>query len=381
MRGRSDSPRVLHIHGTLAAGAPLAERCIRVASGLGGKIRHTFVSADGAWDALDALGRGVTAERCGTFPLLSGLPHPGRLQKIAQAMVDYHLVLTYGRGATDAALAHTMFSQLHHLPPLIHHEDGSDETPRQREGLRSTWYRRVGLGKCAGLVVPTELMEGEALVRWQQPMGRIKTIPDGVDLDSLDEKPRGDAIPRLIKRPGERWIGCAAPLGGWENTHALLVALREVEPEWHLILLSGGPDAGRTQAAVGELALDNRVHFLPTTIDPVLLTLLADVIAITDSPEPLPYAALEAMGAGKPVIGFETGELSISLSPDNAPFVVDRGDHRGFTEALQQLAADDFLRRRTGAANRERARADRDSKAMIAAYRRLYASALGRETV
>ncbi|HEU4820573.1 MAG TPA: glycosyltransferase, partial [Qipengyuania sp.] len=192
MSVRPGAPRVLHVHASFADDLPPARRCARLIDAFGGRWAHTIVSASGDFSAGDGLAKGIKIRRLGNFPALGGLPMPGRLQRIARALQDYDLVLTYGRGAIDAALAHTMFSKVHALPPLIHHEDGSDETPRQRRGMRSKWYRRVGLGKAAGLVVPTETMEHAALIEWQQPLGRVKTIRDGVDLKRFTRVPKPD---------------------------------------------------------------------------------------------------------------------------------------------------------------------------------------------
>ena len=101
----------------------------------------------------------------------------------------------------------------------------------------------------------------------------------------------------------------------------------------------------------------------------------------TGGREPLPLHAIEAMAAEKPVVGFETGELAASLAEDNASAIVPPGNAAALAEAIERLAGDDFLRRRIGAANREKAVALRDGAAMIAAYRRLYASAMKRDTV
>jgi glycosyltransferase involved in cell wall biosynthesis len=376
--GVPGSPRVLHIHGSLAAGDPLALRCVQVVNAFGGRMRHSFVSGDGTWDALDGVEKGVPVERLTDFPSLAGMPLPGRLQKLAQAMADYRLVLTYGRAGVVAALAHTSFSELLRLPPLIHHEDGSDETPRQRKGLRSVWYRRIGLGKASGLVVPTELMEHEALIRWQQPFGRVKTIRDGADLAKLAKPAKPDAIPRLLKRPGERWIGCAACFDDGQNWDAWLAALGSTDDRWHLVLVGDGPGRSAIETRASARSLDNRVHFVAGLPDPETLIRLSDIVVIASGATPLPRAAIAAMAAGKPVLGMETGELAASLSEDNAPFIV--GDPADLEAALTRLAPDDFLRKRVGEANRERAEAERDEKTMIATYRRLYSSAMGRET-
>ena len=84
------------------------------------------------------------------FPSLKGRPTPGRLQKLAKAMKGFDLVCTYNWGAMDAVMAHTLFKDLHNLPPLIHHEDGFDESELKKLKTGRTWYRRIALGKASG---------------------------------------------------------------------------------------------------------------------------------------------------------------------------------------------------------------------------------------
>lgn len=372
MSGKPGAPRVLHIHASLAAGDPQAERCVRIIASFGGRLRHTLVAADGDFGALAGIPKGVSVERLTSFPALAGLPLPGRLQRIARAMVDFHLVLTYGRGGIGAALAHTAFGEFYALPPLIHHEDGSDETPAQRRGLWSKWLRRLGLGKAAGLVVPSETMEAAALVDWHQPIGRVKMIPDGVDLKRFTREPQPDAIARLLKRPGEFWIGCFARHDGSERLGELVAALGELEETWHLVIVGDGPRRSQVEAERTRLALDHRVHFVSDVRDHAAAFGLFDILAAPGGTEPLPLSVIEAMAAGKPVVGLDPVEAAAALSPDNAA---------GDNDDLGRLAGDDYLRRALGAANRERARAERTEAAMLASYRRLYASALKRDTI
>lgn len=373
-------PRILHIAANFGAGDPQAERCVQVAAALGRGLRHDFVAADGDWAALEQLPRGVTAQRRTVFPTLGGIPSPGRLQAIARQMVDAHLICTYGRGGVRAALAHTLFKDLLRLPPLIHHEDGSDETPRQRAGLRSTWARRVGLGKSAGLVVPTELMEGEALVRWQQPLGRVKTIPDGVDLDRFGAPPANARLPRLVKRAGERWILCNIGDASDAGIAALIACLADSDPAWHLVL-SGAGDADRFAAPIAAANVDNRVHWIGAGGDATLPVRLADIVAVPGASAPLPRSAIEAMAAGKPVLAIGPGAIAMYVAADNAPFLAPTGDWQGLVERLQALIADPAMVARIGAANRARAEAERSEQTMVAAYRRLYASAMQRDTI
>lgn len=366
------TPRVLHIHGSLARGNPQAERCVRLIEAFGGRVRHTLVAADGDFGAAENTTKGIAVERRATFPPLGGLPLPGRLQRIAREMVDFHLVLTYGRAGTGAALAHTSFSEVLALPPLIHHEDGSDETRVQRRGLRSRWLRRLGLGKSAGLVVPSETMEAVALVDWQQPLGRVKLIPDGIDLARFAIVPGSNALGRLLKRDGEYWLGCVAQGGEEEDVAAWVTALASLDPAWQLVIAGNPAARDAVEQAAARHAIPHRVHFVGEPRDRASALALFDILAVPGGADPLPLTALEAMAAGKPVIGLSPVEAAAALSPENA--VLGRAD-------LARLAQDAGPRHATGEANRARARSERAESVMIAAYRRLYASAMGRPAI
>jgi glycosyltransferase involved in cell wall biosynthesis len=99
---------------------------------------------------------------------------------------------------------------------------------------------------------------------------------------------------------------------------------------------------------------------------------LFDMVVIASGEGPLPLAAVQAMAAGKPVIGLDPAEAEAVLAPENA--ALGRGD-------LENLAQDAARRHAIGEANCARARAERDEAAMIATYRRLYASAMARTTI
>lgn len=364
-------PRVLHLHGSLAAGNPQAERCVRMIEAFGGRLRHTMVAADGDYSALAGITKGISVERKPDFPAFTGLPLPGRLQAIARAMVDHHLVLTYGRAGIGGALAHTAFGEVHSLPPLIHHEDGSDETAAQRRTLRSIWLRRVGLGRSAGLVVPSETMEAAALEAWQQPMGRVKLIADGVDLGRFAGPARSAAIGRLLKRDGELWLGCFVRGTDPVRVEALVRDLARFADSWHLVLVGEPVQRAGIESLASGLALDHRVHFVGEVSDRAAAIALFDVLVMAGGPEPLPLVAIEAMAAGKPVVGLDPGEAHSASAADNCELA----------GGLEQLVEDGSLRQRIGEANRERATAERSEAAMVATYRRLYASAMGVKTI
>lgn len=373
-----DAPHILHLHSTFAPGGKEL-RTVELINAFGSKLRHTIISAESEHlGAAQRIARGIKVSIQPDFPSLKGLPLPGRLQRIAKAMKRFDLVCTYNWGAMDAVMAHTLFKDLHGLPPLIHHEDGFDESELKRLKKRRTWYRRVALGKASGLVVPSERLEEIALVDWQQPLGRVKRIPNGIDTKAFAMRPKNDVL-RVVKRPGEYWVGTFAGLRTIKNLPRLVRAFADLPEDWHLVILGEGPERGAIEAEADKLAVNHRVHLPGAVTDPARVAGLFDIFALSSDSEQFPLSVAEAMAAGLPVAAPAVGDVALMVSEPNRSFITPAGDERALYKALSRLAGDKQLRKIVGEANRIRARAEYDRERMVATYRRLYSSAMKRE--
>ena len=368
-------PHILHLQSTFAAGGKEL-RTVQLINAFGRKARHTIVSAEpDELAAAQRIARGIDVRVQPDFPALKGLPTPGRLQKLARAMQGYDLVCTYNWGAMDAVMAHTLFKDLHNLPPLIHHEDGFDESEARKRKLRRTWYRRVALGKAAGLVVPSEQLEEIALVDWQQPLGRVKRIPNGIDTKAFAMRPRKDAL-RLIKHSGEHWVGTLAGLRTVKNLPRLVRVFAQLPDNWQLVILGEGEARDAIVAEADRLGINHRVHLPGAVADPARVIGLFDIFALSSDSEQFPLSVVEAMAAGLPVVAPAVGDIAHMVAAPNAEFIVPPGDDEELATALVQLAVSKDLRREVGEANRAHAVAHFDEAKMIATYRRLYSSAM-----
>ena len=371
-------PHILHLHSTFAAGGK-ERRTAQLINAFGNKARHTIVSAEAdQLGAAERIARGIRVDLQPPFPGLKGRPTPGRLQRLARAMRGYDLVCTYNWGAMDAVMAHTLFKDLHGLPPLIHHEDGFDESELARLKTRRTWYRRIALGRAAGLVVPSERLEEIALVDWQQPLGRVKRIPNGIDTKAFAMRPKKDAL-RLMKRPGEFWVGSLAGLRTIKNLPRLVRVFAVLPDEWQLVIIGEGEDRAAILAEADRLGINHRVHLPGPVADPARVIGLFDIFALSSDSEQFPLAVVEAMAAGLPVLAPAVGDIAAMVAEPNAPFICPPEDEAALSAALARLAESRELRRELGEANRARAAAHFDEARMIATYRRLYSSAMKRE--
>ncbi len=371
-------PHILHLHSTFAAGGK-ERRSVQLINAFGAKAKHTIVSAEpGRLGAADGIAKSIDVMVQPEFPSLKGLPLPGRLQRLAKAMKPYDLILTYNWGAMDAVMAHTLFKDVNGLAPLIHHEDGFDESELHRLKKRRTWYRRIALGKSSGLVVPSERLEEIALVDWQQPLGRVKRIPNGIDTKAFGMRPKKDAL-RLIKRPGEHWVGTLAGLRTIKNLPRLVRAFAPLPEEWQLVIVGEGDTRDAILAEVDRLKINHRVHLPGAVADPARVVGLFDIFALSSDSEQFPLSVVEAMAAGLPIAAPAVGDIAAMVAEANEPYITSPGSEGGLQDVLAALAQSKDLRRQVGEANRAKAVSEFDEAKMVATYRRLYSSAMGHE--
>jgi glycosyltransferase involved in cell wall biosynthesis len=370
--------RVLHCHSTFSAGGKEV-RSVRLMNAFGESIEHTVISAEPEAMAARALiDPQVKVRFPAEFPPMKGLPTPGRLATLAEALKGYDLICTYNWGAMDVAMAHTVFARNFGLPPLVHHEDGFNEDEAGGLKTRRNLYRRAALKGAARVIVPSTGLERIAIGPWAQPPEKVLRIANGIDTAAFAAPPNPGAL-RLIKREGERWIGTLAGLRPVKQLPLLVQAMAGLPEEWHLVICGEGPERDAIRAAADACEVSHRVHLPGAVADPAKVVGLFDIFALSSASEQFPLSVVEAMAAALPVAAPDVGDVRRMVSDENRAFIAVPDDVQALAAMLADLAADPALRARLGAANRERARSHFDAAQMIAQYRAAYAAAIGRE--
>ncbi len=372
-------PHILHLHSSFNPGGKEV-RCVQLINGFGAGVRHSIVSGMvGAMDAAKAILPEISVDLAPDFPALQGRPMPARLLKMARAMADYDLILTYNFGAMDAVMAHMVYSGFLGLPPLIHHEDGfnADEAVKLKRGRNI--YRRIALARSAGLVVPSRRLEAIARDVWGQPKSQVHRIVNGIKTADYVARPADDALPQVVKGDGEKWLGTLAGLKPVKNLMLMVRAFAAMPVAWRLVIVGEGPDREAIREVAMRMGVADRVHLPGFVAQPAKIVGLFDLYALSSDSEQFPISVVEAMAAGLAVVSTDVGDVRAMLAPENAPFLAGVGDEAGLSAALVALAQNDVLRSEIGAANRVRAQKEYDEDAMLDAYRRLYTGVLGRQ--
>jgi glycosyltransferase involved in cell wall biosynthesis len=370
--------RLLHLHSSFAPGGKEL-RAAKLMNLFGAGIAHTVISGvPGALGAAAAIDPALELSYPDDFPALSGKPLPGRLLELARAMLPFDLVLTYNWGAMDAVVAHRLFARALSLPPLVHHEDGFNQDEAQRLKPARNLYRRFGLAGAAALVVPSQRLEKIALDHWRLPPARVRRIANGIPLERYAAGSRADVLPDLVKQPGELWLGTLAGLRAVKNLPRLVRAFAALPPEWQLVIAGEGPERAAIMAEAARLGLAGRVHLPGFVADPAAAVGLFDLFALSSDSEQFPISVVEAMAAGLAVVSPAVGDVAAMVSAENSAWIVPAQDEPALGAALAAAASDPARRTAIGQANRARAQAEYGEAAMLAAYRRAYAGALGR---
>jgi glycosyltransferase involved in cell wall biosynthesis len=134
------------------------------------------------------------------------------------------------------------------------------------------------------------------------------------------------------------------------------------------LLAALGDDLGRTVEVDAVTPADVaprpglRIHRLGPG-DPELMDLRqqADLLALPSGADAVPWAILEAMACGIPVVGSTVGAIGDLLGGGEAGVLVPYGDPRALGTAVRALLADPDRRRALGAAGRARAETHYDA--------------------
>lgn len=195
--------------------------------------------------------------------------------------------------------------------------------------------------------------ELEAYLRFV-PNQAVHLMPNAIDtqpLAKLPEKP-ADARPGLQLL----YLGrLARDKGLYETLHGLRLArLRGIDA--HLVIAGNGPEEAGLKRAVSELQLEKDVHFFGPAFGADKLRLLgeSDVLLLPSYAEGLPYALLEGMGAGLPVIATPVGAIPDVMSETRHGLFVPPRDTHAIARAIARLAVDPEGRERMGATARQR---------------------------
>jgi glycosyltransferase involved in cell wall biosynthesis len=106
---------------------------------------------------------------------------------------------------------------------------------------------------------------------------------------------------------------------------------------------------------INQLGLEHCVRLAGQREDVPDILAASDVLAIPSLTEGLPYVAIEAAAAGRPVVAFDCGGVPDVVLQGQTGILVPAGDESALATAIVRVLADPALAKRLGEAGRRHA--------------------------
>ena len=172
------------------------------------------------------------------------------------------------------------------------------------------------------------------------PEQEVMLLPNGIDCRPFGQVPtvrsRHEYPLRLV------YIGRIAREKGLYETLQGLRLATELGVDARLVIAGHGAEEDRLRRYSAALGLNGRVTFVEPVFgaDKVRLLAAADVMMLPSYAEGLPYALLESMAAGIPVVATPVGAIPDVVAHGTHGLLVPPRDGRAIAEALVRLAGD-----------------------------------------
>jgi glycosyltransferase involved in cell wall biosynthesis len=153
---------------------------------------------------------------------------------------------------------------------------------------------------------------------------------------------------------------------------ASLLSLDDSSDRLRIVFVGGGPLERGLRDQTHRMGLGTRVTLLGDRLDVPELMPDIDVVVLASSAEGMPYSILEAMAAGKPVVGSRVPGIADLIREGETGYGYTLGEPQELAGVLRALLGDADLRRRLGAAGRRTVAKSYSVKRMVRETENLY---------
>ncbi len=238
--------------------------------------------------------------------------------------------------------------------------------------LRRASYREIerALALLASRVIC--VCEAEArLARTVGPASRVRVVHNGVE--PVDDGPLEPAMRELS---GTGPVICALTLlragKGLETLIDATARVRERHPQAQVAIWGDGPELAALRARASGRGVAGAVRFLGPSAEPLAALRSAEIFVHPSLAESFPYAILEAMSVGAPIVASDVGGVAEALVDGESGLLVAPADVDALTRALLELLEDPQRRARLGELARARQRERFTCEAMVAGVLGVY---------
>lgn len=182
--------------------------------------------------------------------------------------------------------------------------------------------------------------------------GKTVIIQHGIDPLTLlsKEEARNKINESLQKNINAKfWLGTIANLYKTKDIRNLIEALKEINENFAAIIIGDGPERSNVESLIKNANLSDRVLLLTTNQVTAPRWLKAfDLFVLPSAKEGFPYAILEAMSAGLPIVATEVGAIPEMIENKKSGLLVPPKSPDALRAAIESIRKDENLRTNLG---------------------------------
>ena len=254
--------------------------------------------------------------------------------------------------STDSWLCALACATMRDAPPIVRTRHVS--TPIGNRPTTRWLYTRA----TAHVVTTGEALRRQLAREPGVPMGRMTSIPTGIDLARFVPGDAAAARARL-GLPQQPTLGIVATLRDWKGHEILFESLARDRAAWHgwnVVIVGDGPYRPHLDDKLGELGAADLVRFAGQQEDVVPWLQAMEIFVLPSwGDEGVPQAILQAMACGIPVVSTTVGAITEAVDDGVTGLIVPPRDVAALGAVMARLRDDAALRAQLASAGRARA--------------------------
>jgi glycosyltransferase involved in cell wall biosynthesis len=224
------------------------------------------------------------------------------------------------------------------VPMVIDHWHGFTRFNRKRRLICRALARFTDLSLAVSQGVKDYLLKEIGL-----DPGKIRVVPNGVDIAAIDAARPGAEVRRELGLPDTLpVIGLVGRMDHWGKGHKeLFTAMAQLQERYpcHALIVGGGRREDEVKQMAENLGIAGQVHFLGSRRDVFDLLQAMDIFVLPSYSEGLSLALLEAMAAGLPVIATAVGGNPEVVTDSITGLLIPPRNANALAEAMERLLA------------------------------------------
>ncbi|WP_077969667.1 glycosyltransferase family 4 protein [Streptomyces tsukubensis] len=273
-------------------------------------------------------------------------------------VVHDNQTLGYGLLGGPSVLGAPLVTTIHHPITVDRGLDLAAAESWHRKASVRRWYGFTRMQRRVARRLPSVLtVSGSSRQEIVDHLGvradRIHVVHIGADTDLFSPDPAVAEVPGRIVTTSSADV----PLKGLVHLIEALAKLRTENPDAHLVVVGKRAEDGPVDRLIERYGLADRVEFVKGISDAELVDLVrgAQVACVPSLYEGFSLPAAEAMATATPLVATTGGAIpEVAGNDGETCLAVPPGDAGALAAALRRLLDDPELRRRLGAAGRER---------------------------